>query len=259
MNTRKIPLYAIREPEEAHRFSMDPEALRELADSMQYHGLINPITVKQVADGIYEVVAGHRRLTAAKLLRWEEIPASIIEADEGQTNIIKMMENMTRADLTPVEEARAVVMTMEMMDYDIEAVAKMMKRSAGWVALRADMAQWPDDVLDLLQEKEISIAVGKELARITEDAHRRYLCSFARGNGVSASTALNWRLQWEIDQERADPEERRSPQQIIESGPIIVMVPCTTCGDSTDINQTEILRVCKPCANEVKAAISQST
>ena len=88
------------------RKRFDPESLADLADSIREHGIIQPLTVRRLASGYYQIIAGERRWRAAKQAGLAEVPAIIIEADDKKVMELALIENLQREDLTPIEEAR---------------------------------------------------------------------------------------------------------------------------------------------------------
>ena len=88
------------------RKRFDPESLADLADSIREHSIIQPLTVRRLASGYYQIIAGERRWRAAKQAGLAEVPAIIIEADDKKVMELALIENLQREDLTPIEEAR---------------------------------------------------------------------------------------------------------------------------------------------------------
>ena len=120
------------------RKNFDQEKLKELADSIRQHGLIQPLTVRKLASGYYQIIAGERRWRAARMAGLDEVPAVIIEADDQKSMELAMIENLQREDLNPIEEAlgfQALVETYGMTQAEAaDSVGK--SRSAVANALR---------------------------------------------------------------------------------------------------------------------------
>ena len=111
------------------RKRFDPESLSDLADSIRIHGVIQPVTVRRLASGYYQIIAGERRWRAAKQAGLDEIPAVIIEADDRKVMEIGLIENLQREDLNPAEEARGYQTLMEEYGLTQEQVAERMGKS----------------------------------------------------------------------------------------------------------------------------------
>ncbi|HET6318071.1 MAG TPA: ParB/RepB/Spo0J family partition protein, partial [Chloroflexota bacterium] len=142
-----MPRLSVREPNETTRVPL--EAIRpnphnprrrlpnitELAESIRAHGLLQPIVLRPV-DGVFEVVAGHRRLAAARELGWTEIPALVREANEGEAYVLTLVENLQRSDLTAREESRALETLVRERGWSTRQVADAIKRSPAYVSKR---------------------------------------------------------------------------------------------------------------------------
>ena len=100
-----LPLSQIESCRNQPRRSFDPEKLEELAESIRQHGVIQPLTVRKLSSGYYQIIAGERRWRAARMAGLEDIPAVVIEADDRTAMELAMIENLQREDLNPIEEA----------------------------------------------------------------------------------------------------------------------------------------------------------
>ena len=149
-----LPVSQIESCQSQPRKSFDREKLEELADSIRQHGLIQPLTVRKLSSGYYQIIAGERRWRAARLAGLDEVPAVVIEADDQKAMELAMIENLQREDLNPIEEAegfRALVQTYGMtQEQAAEKVGK--SRSAVANALR---------LLDLHPSIQKSVEVGQ--------------------------------------------------------------------------------------------------
>ena len=100
-----LPIHKIEPNPNQPRHDFDEEELQALADSISVHGIIQPLTVREMASGYYQIIAGERRWRAARLANLNDVPAVIIEADERKATELALIENLQRQDLNPVEEA----------------------------------------------------------------------------------------------------------------------------------------------------------
>ena len=116
------------------RKRFDPEALAELADSIREHGIIQPLTVRRLSSGYYQIIAGERRWRAAKQAGLDEVPAVIIEADDRKVMEIGLIENLQREDLNPIEEAEGYRQLMEQYNLTQEETAQRVGKSRSVVA-----------------------------------------------------------------------------------------------------------------------------
>lgn len=167
------------------RRTFDPEALQALAGSIAERGVLQPVLVRPLPGGRYELVAGERRWRATQLAGLSDIPALIQERDDATTLQAALVENMARADLNPVEEARAVAALVEDMGLTREAVGKMVGRSRVAISNLLRILDLPDDALDLIGSGVLSEGHGRAL--LLADGHdaRRRLAELAAAEGWS--------------------------------------------------------------------------
>ncbi|MBE6972516.1 MAG: ParB/RepB/Spo0J family partition protein [Ruminococcaceae bacterium] len=138
------------------RKRFEPEALADLADSIRTHGIIQPITVRKLSSGYYQIIAGERRWRAAKAAGLEEVPAVIIEADDRKVMELGLIENLQREDLNPVEEAKGYQVLIQEHGLTQEEVAQRMGKSRPAITNALRLLALPEAVLILLEEGSLS-------------------------------------------------------------------------------------------------------
>ena len=116
------------------RKQFDPDALADLADSIREHGIIQPLTVRKLQSGYYQIIAGERRWRAARMAGLDQVPAIVIEADDRKAMELAMIENLQREDLNPIEEAEGYRQLMEQYNLTQEETAQRVGRSRSVVA-----------------------------------------------------------------------------------------------------------------------------
>ena len=121
--THTLPLSQIETCASQPRKRFDEEALADLADSIREHGIIQPITVRKLSSGYYQIIAGERRWRAARMAGLSEVPVVIIEADDRKAMELAMIENLQREDLNPMEEAEGYHALMESYNLTQEEAA----------------------------------------------------------------------------------------------------------------------------------------
>ena len=131
---RTLPMTHIEPNLDQPRKVFDPEAMKELTESIKMHGLITPITVRRQENGLYQIIAGERRWRAARSAGLTEIPAHIIEATDAQVMELAMVENLQRQDLNPIEEAEGLESLMQSCGFTQEEAAERVGRSRSAVA-----------------------------------------------------------------------------------------------------------------------------
>ena len=138
------------------RKRFEPEALADLAESIRTHGIIQPITVRKLTSGYYQIIAGERRWRAAKAAGLDEVPAVIIEADDRKVMELGLIENLQREDLNPVEEARGYQVLIQDHGLTQEEVAQRMGKSRPAITNALRLLALPEAVLILLEEGSLS-------------------------------------------------------------------------------------------------------
>lgn len=170
----ELPLDAISPNLDQPRSAFDERELRDLADSIATHGLLQPLVVQSDGDG-YRIIAGERRFRAARLAGLSTVPA-LVRATQGLEHLeLALVENLQRADLNPVEEARGYRRLMEAGDRTQEQVAQRVGKSRVTVTNALRLLKLPDDILASIERGEISAGHARALLSVTEDASRREL------------------------------------------------------------------------------------
>ena len=151
-----LPISPVEPGLKQPRKRFDEESLQDLADSIRTHGVIQPLTVRRLASGYYQIIAGERRWRAAKIAGLTEIPAVIIEADDRKVMELGLIENLQREDLNPVEEANGYKVLMDEYGLTQEEVAHRVGKSRPAVANALRLLALPDPVHHLLEEGKLS-------------------------------------------------------------------------------------------------------
>jgi ParB family chromosome partitioning protein len=167
------------------RREFDEEALLALAESIKARGILQPLVVRPLADGSYELIAGERRLRAAKIAGLERVPAVVRETEEGERLELALIENMARQDLNAVEEARACATLVEDLGLTKEEVGRRVGRSRVAVSNLVRMLELPDEALAMIEAGELSGGHGRALLLAKEQSQRLKLAREARAQGWS--------------------------------------------------------------------------
>ena len=151
-----LPISQVEPGLKQPRKRFEEGALQDLADSIRTHGIIQPLTVRRLSSGYYQIIAGERRWRAAKLAGLSEVPAVIIEADDRKVMELGLIENLQREDLNPVEEANGYKVLVEEYGLTQEEVAQRVGKSRPTVANALRLLSLPDPVCALLEEGKLS-------------------------------------------------------------------------------------------------------
>ncbi len=150
------------------RTLFDETALEELAESIRQHGVLQPITVRRLDSGYYQIVAGERRWRAARLAGLTDIPARIIEADDRKTQELALVENLQREDLNPLEEARGYRALMEDFGLTQETVSQSVGKSRPAIANSLRLLSLAPEVSSLLEKGDLSSGHARALLALED-------------------------------------------------------------------------------------------
>src|SRR5271156_2329431 len=175
-----IPLSRTQESKTNPRSQFDAAALAELADNIRLHGVLQPVLVRPLPGGEpdwYELVAGARRYRASKLAKRESIPATIRELTYPQCLELQLIENLQRADVHELDEARgyAALMQMQPDTYTVETLAEKVGRSGKYVYARLRLTHLVAEVQEAFYAAKLTVAHAFEIARLQPDDQRRAL------------------------------------------------------------------------------------
>ena len=182
---RQLPIELIAPNPHQPRRNFEEAALLGLADSIRTRGVIQPVLVRPLAGGRFELIAGERRWRAAQLAELTAIPAVVRHHDDAASVELALIENMVREDLNPVEEARACLALVEELGLTREDVGLRVGRSRVAVSNLLRLLDLPDEALDLIEARELSEGHGRALLLASENADRRSLARSAAAQGWS--------------------------------------------------------------------------
>jgi ParB family chromosome partitioning protein len=176
---RHVPVELIKPNPRQPRREFDETALLALAESVRERGVLQPVLLRPVAGGTYELIAGERRWRAAQLADFESVPAVVRPHDDAESLELALIENMAREDLNPVEEARACALLVEELGLTREDVGRRVGRSRVAVSNLLRLLDLPDDVLDLLSAGHLTEGHGRALLLASDHDDRRRLARSA--------------------------------------------------------------------------------
>ncbi len=150
------------------RTAFNDESLQELADSIAQYGLIQPISVRKLDSGYYQIIAGERRWRAARLAGLTEVPVRILEADDRRTAVLALVENLQREDLNPIEEARGYRTLMDEYGMTQEDAARSVGRSRPAIANSLRLLSLTPAVLDFVEKGALSAGHARALVSLLD-------------------------------------------------------------------------------------------
>ena len=158
-----VPISQVENCSSQPRKYFDEEALQDLADSIREHGIIQPLTVRKLSSGYYQIIAGERRWRAARIAGLREVPVIVVEADDRKAAELAMIENLQREDLNPMEEAEGYRRLTAELGLTQEQAALRVGKSRPAVANALRLLTLPDSVALLLREKQLSAGHARAL------------------------------------------------------------------------------------------------
>ncbi len=167
-----LPISKVEPRIEQPREYFNEEALQELADSISQYGLIQPITVRKLDSGYYQIIAGERRWRASRLAGLSEVPVRVIEADDRRTAELALVENLQREDLNPIEEAKGYKTLIEVYGLTQEEAAKSVGRSRPAIANSMRLLNLSEPVIEMVEKGELSAGHARALIPINDESQQ---------------------------------------------------------------------------------------
>jgi len=177
---RELATELIRPNPKQPRRDFDGESLLALSESIKSRGVLQPLVVRPLPGGSYELIAGERRLRAAKLAGLERVPALVRETKEGERLELALIENMAREDLNPIDEARACATLVDDLGVTKEELGRRVGRSRVAISNAVRLLELPDEVQAMLQAGELSAGHGRALLMCKDHGERKRLARAAR-------------------------------------------------------------------------------
>jgi ParB family transcriptional regulator, chromosome partitioning protein len=246
---RQIPIDLIRPNPDQPRKEFNGESLLALAESIEAKGVLQPLVVRSLPGGTYELIAGERRLRASKIAKLETVPAIIRDAEGSERLELALLENVAREDLNPVDEARACAILVDDLGVSKAELASRIGRSRPAVANAIRLLDLPDDVLELIEKGELTGAHGRALLMTRDNDARRRLAREAVAAGWSVKeTEKRAKLeQARLEGGATKPGAPRVPADLVDA--MAAASDALTAATGHDVKV-------KPSAGGIKAEIS---
>lgn len=204
-----LPISQVETCSSQPRKRFDDESLQELADSISQHGIIQPLTVRKLSSGYYQIIAGERRWRAARLVGLQEVPVIVIEADDRKAAELAMIENLQREDLNPMEEAAGFQSLIESYHMTQEEAAQRVGKSRSAVTNALRLLGLTPSVRKLVEEGKLSAGHARALVPLSPSLQESAANAIVSGGlSVRQTEALVKRLSAEkIEAQVKDPDE----------------------------------------------------
>jgi ParB family chromosome partitioning protein len=203
---RELPVGVIKPNPNQPRTKIDPEALSTLASSIEANGVVQPLLVRPLPDGSYELIAGERRWRAAQAAGLAKVPAVVRDQELAERLQVALIENMVREDLNPIDEARACAALVDELGLSKEDLARRVGRSRPAVSNLIRLLDLPDEARQLLESGELSEGHGRALLVADgNDVRRRLAREAVRGGWSVRKTESRARLAGQPKKKDASP------------------------------------------------------
>lgn len=254
-----IKMDLIDRPVKMARELIDPEKVRELAESIREKGLLQPVILRP-CNGRFETVAGDRRFLAHKLLNLKEIKAIVKELDDREVVIIRGIENLQRVDLTPSEEALFYLTLHDEGGLSLKDIAKKTGKSQNTVIRYLKFAKCPEEVRRAVDRKDISLNVLETLMEIDDPEAFHYHFVMASQNGITAPVARMWVDDFLKTKAGTYYDgDGSAPPCNIEVSTKPVFMTCEVCLGPCEIHKVRNIVVCPDCGKKVKGQNVKAT
>ncbi len=261
---RNIPISQIVEPPEPVRVTIDEAALYELRDSIRAIGLLQPIIVvpiefaappeaKEDYDGVvptrsaeatrYEIVAGHRRFLAAKLVPLKEVECKVYESSWDAKLAAMVAENAFREDVTAAEEGWKYLAAVEQFKPTEAELCAMFQQTPEYIYVRMEMCTKDGNIAKLVSERKINFSVAKELLKCSDESHRAYLAQLCAESGATARVARSYVQQYLAQQQGTVTLTPAEPAPDTGSSPVENTVRCWCCGGDKDAQNLKLIYI----------------
>lgn len=189
-NSLFLPISQVESCASQPRKQFDADALADLADSIREHGIIQPLTVRKLQSGYYQIIAGERRWRAARMAGLSEVPAIVIEADDRKAMELAMIENLQREDLNPIEEAEGYQMLISQYNMTQEETAQRVGKSRSAVANALRLLHLCPSVRAMVEDGRLSNGHARTLLPLSPEAQEKAAATIIKNDLSVRQTEL---------------------------------------------------------------------
>lgn len=248
----EVSVDLIDDPKLAMRGDVHDEGIDALVASIKSVGLLEPLVVR--SNGArYELIAGHRRLTALKIIGKVLVLATVMDVSEDEGLIMRMHENSHRENVNPVDEAVYIGQVMHQLNLNVNDIAGKLNRSVSYVYDRLAILEFPDYLIEYVGQKKISISAAIALNKVNDPITKKNFCDYAAKDGVTLERANAWASMANVGAITSDTTAEQlqaiaEPEKHNET-----MISCARCKEAAKISNMVTVWIHKVCpdGNEV--------
>lgn len=248
---KDVDLTLIDEPEDMIRLEIDYDYIDELAQSIHEIGLLQSILLARKGER-FDLVAGHCRFLAHKKLGLLKIRSTIKDMTKAQIVIARATENLSRKNLTPLEEAKTYHDLIHKHGLSLQDVARKVGKSPALVKRRQDILRMAEPLQKAVHKKQISITVAEELWPISDMAILEYYLTFAIEGGCTATVARSWCKDWRDTKRRKESGNEGTGEMLSPFEPRPTYITCDLCSGPMELGKEVVLRCCPDCYGTIK-------
>lgn len=207
----KVKLSDIEPNRDQPRKQFDEDALAELSDSILKHGVLQPLLVRPMPDGGYQLVAGERRWRASRMAGLTEVPVVIRSLTDSQVAELALVENLQRENLNPIEEANGYAELSEKFGYTQEEISEIVGKSRSTIANALRLLNLPETVRELVSNGSLSMGHAKAILSVESDDGKTTLAKFAAQNGISVRETERLARNYAKEPPKGKKTKKRNP------------------------------------------------
>lgn len=244
-----IAVDLLDDPEQPMRTDLTDLSVEDLVVSMKQVGIIEPLVVKQVG-GRFEVIAGHRRLYSARLAKIVEVPCYVRSAGKEETEMLKIHENMYRADVNPADEARHFSVMIDKYHMTPVKIAQLISKSLSYVTDRLAILDYPSLLSEAMMKGDVSFSVAREFARFDDLAQMSSAIYYAKRGGMTAEMAKKWVVDYKRSKEHPSVTAVTSQNDTTGREEVEHFVQCVYCRENVTLMQAEVVYMHHKCLQD---------
>ena len=248
MELRQIGIDEIEEPSQVIRSWISQEDLEDLARSIQERGVLLPIRVVKRGDK-YEIEDGHRRYLAARMAGLTRVPCVVVEDEGADLELNKLVANLHREEMSPLDTARALFTLKVEYGYSIDDLAKMIGKSGTRVRQLLSLLDLPPDIQEALEDKVIPESVARILGQVQNPERRQYYLRYAVEGGATTAMVKAWVAREKVFEmsDAEPPAPEAVVEEVAEQHHQRAVFKCKWCLDERDLNEMLQVSLCPEC------------